>query len=113
MALATGRLTEGEELMEQAIALGEHAQPHGAIPIYWFHRFTLADFVGDLEKVEPAVRDLVSRYPARVMFRCAAAYLDARLGRLEHARRALDALVRTEYSLLGVVRNGVRHEPAC
>jgi hypothetical protein len=102
MALATGRLTEGGGLMEKAIALGEHAQPHGAIPMYWFHRFTLADFVGGLEEVEAALRDLVSRYPARVMFRCAAAYVDARFGRLEQASQALDALVGIEYSLLGV-----------
>jgi tetratricopeptide (TPR) repeat protein len=88
--------------MHKAIALGEHTQPHAAVPIYWFQRFTLADFMGGLENVEPALRDLVSRYPARVMFRCAAAYVDARLGRLEQARQALDALVRTEYSLLGV-----------
>src|SRR6516164_8168767 len=102
MGLASGGVPAGEELMDKAIALGEDVQPHGAIPIYWFHRFTLADFVGGLDNVEPALRDLVSRYPARVMFRCATAYVDARFGRLEQARQALHALVHTEYSLLGV-----------
>jgi DNA-binding SARP family transcriptional activator len=98
LSLATGGLSQARELIEDALALGEHAQPHGAIPIYWFQRFTLSDFVGGLEEITPALQDLVLRYPARVMFRCAAAYLDARLGRLEAARGALHALAADDFS---------------
>jgi DNA-binding SARP family transcriptional activator len=99
-ALTEGRFAEGEELMEKAIALGEHAQPHGAIPIYWFQRFTLADFTGRLEEVAPALRDLAVRYPARSMCRCAVVYLDARLRRVAHAGRELDALAAGGFSAL-------------
>jgi hypothetical protein len=102
LALATGRLGEARELVETALVLGERTQPHGAIPIYWFQRLTLADFAGRLDEVEPALRDLVARYPARVMFRCAAAYLQARLGHLKAARRALDDLAVDNFSSLPI-----------
>jgi DNA-binding SARP family transcriptional activator len=102
LLLATGRFGDAKQLMEKAIALGEHAQPHGAIPIYWFQRFTLADFVGGLEEVEPPLREVATRYPARVMFRCALTYLDARLGRLEQSTQALEALAADDFSALPV-----------
>lgn len=102
VSLASGALGEAKQLIETALTVGEHAQPHGAIPIYWFQRLTLADFVGGLEEVEPALRELVARYPARVMFRCALTYVDARLGRVENAAQALHALAADDVSALPV-----------
>jgi tetratricopeptide (TPR) repeat protein len=102
LALAAGKFTDAKQLIEKALALGEHAQPHGAVPIYWFQRLTLADFVGGLEETEPALRDLAARYPARVMFRCAVAYLDVRLGRLADVRRTFDALAASAFSALPI-----------
>jgi tetratricopeptide (TPR) repeat protein len=100
LALAAGRLDEAEELVEQALALGERAVPEGAIPIYRLQRYTLCDFRGDLEEVEPAIRDLVAEYPARPVFGCALAHLQARLGRLSEARRALGDLAANDCSAL-------------
>jgi tetratricopeptide (TPR) repeat protein len=102
LSLAVGRLGEARELIETSLELGMRAQPHGAIPIYWFQRLTLGDFVGELDELRPAFRDLIARYPARVMFRCAAAYLDARLGHQSAARRALKTLAAHSFSGLPI-----------
>ena len=87
LALAAGRLGEAEALIAEAFADGEHVHPGIAIPVHRLQRYTLCDFRGGLEEVEPEVSDLVSRYPARPVFRCVLAHLYARLGRLPDAKR--------------------------
>src|SRR5205085_7884836 len=79
LALATGRLSEADELVPEALAFGERAVPSGAIPIYRLQLYTLCDFRGGLQAVEPSIRDLVAEYPARPVFRCALAHVQARL----------------------------------
>jgi DNA-binding SARP family transcriptional activator/tetratricopeptide (TPR) repeat protein len=96
LALATGKLDEAQELVAEALALGERAVPEAAIPIYQLQRYTLADFRGRLEEVEPATRDVVDKHPLRPVFRCALAHVHARLGRLSEARRTLDDLTRDD-----------------
>jgi len=100
LALATGRLAEGEELVPRAFAVGERAQPGIAIPVYGLQRYTLCDFRGSPEAMEPAIRDLAAEYPARPAFRCVLAHLYARLGRLPDARRALADLGGDGFSAL-------------
>ena len=99
LALGAGRLAEAQELVPEAFALGELAMP-SAIPIYRLQQYTLCDFRGNLEEVEPAICDLVAEYPARPAFRCALAHLQARLGRLPEARGALDNLASEDFSAL-------------
>jgi tetratricopeptide (TPR) repeat protein len=98
LALAGGKLGEGEELSDRALALGQRAQPTEAIPVHRLQRYRLRDFRGGLEEVEPAIRDLVAKYPARPVFRCALAHLHARLARTEEARTALHDLGRDHFS---------------
>jgi DNA-binding SARP family transcriptional activator len=100
LALAAGRLTEAEELVPRALALGERAQPTAAIPVYRIQRYTLCDFRGGLEEVEPAISDLVAEYPARRIFSCVHAHLSARLGRLREAKHELDDLAGDDFSAL-------------
>jgi DNA-binding SARP family transcriptional activator len=97
LALAAGRFSDGEELVEQALALGERAVP-GAIPVYRLQRYTLSDFRGGLENAEPAIRGLVAAHPVRPIFRCALAHLHARLGRFPEAKQALEELGEAEFS---------------
>jgi DNA-binding SARP family transcriptional activator/tetratricopeptide (TPR) repeat protein len=92
LALAEGRLTDGEQLSTRALAIGESALPDGAIPVYWAQQYTLADFRGALEAIERPIFELVTAYPARPVFRCVHAHVVARLGRLPEARRLLDDL---------------------
>lgn len=100
LALAAGRLTDADELVPRALALGERAQPTAVIPVYVLQRYTLSDFRGGIEKVEPAIRDLAAEYPARRVFRCALAYLHARLARLPEAKQTLDELAGDDFSAL-------------
>ncbi len=100
LALGAGRLSEAEELVPKAFALGERAQPEMAIPVYRLQRYTLCDFRGGLEEVEPEIFALVAEYPARLVFRCTLAHLHARLGRLVEAKRALDHLGNDDFSAL-------------
>jgi eukaryotic-like serine/threonine-protein kinase len=98
LALAAGTLAEAEELVGQAFAIGQRAQPDMAIPAHGLQRYTLCDFRGTLEEVEPAIRDLVLSYPARPVFRCALTRLCARLGRLSEAKRLFDDLARDDFA---------------
>jgi tetratricopeptide (TPR) repeat protein len=100
LALAAGRLTDAEELVAKALALGQDAQPTAAIPVHALQRYTLCDFRGRLDQVEPAIRDLVAQYPARRVFSCALAYLHARLGGLPEAERTLEELAPKNFSAL-------------
>jgi DNA-binding SARP family transcriptional activator len=93
LALAAGRLREGEELIAEALGLGERAQPDAAFPVYWLQRYTLCDFRGGLQDIEPAISDLVAEYPARPVFRCALAHLHARLDRVPEASDTLAELL--------------------
>jgi DNA-binding SARP family transcriptional activator len=100
LALAAGKLSEAEELVPKAFALGERAQPEMAIPVHRLQRYALCDFRGKLEEVEPALRELVVEYPARPVFRCALAHLHAQLGRTGEAKRALDDLAKDDFAEL-------------
>jgi tetratricopeptide (TPR) repeat protein len=100
LALAMGRLTEGEDLARQALPLGEGAQADHAIAYYRLQLYTLCEFRGELHEIAPAVRELVHQHPARPIFRCALAHLDARLGRTDEARREFDDLARDDFSAL-------------
>jgi DNA-binding SARP family transcriptional activator len=99
-ALAGGRLSEGEELASEVLAVGERMHAGISTPVYLLQQYTLADFRGHLEEVESQIRELVVQYPARPVFRCAVAYLEARLKRFSAARRTLEELARDDVSAL-------------
>jgi DNA-binding SARP family transcriptional activator len=100
LALATGRLSEAEDLVERTYALGRQASPDAAIPVYVMQRRTLSEFRGRLEEAESAVADMVVAYPARTVFRCALTQLHARLGRLEAAKRVFEELAEGGFAAL-------------
>jgi len=100
LALARGNVREAEDLVAKAFALGELAQPEMAIPVYRLQSYRLREFDGRLEELEPALREMVADYPARVAFRCVLAHFHARLGRTAEAQCALDELVDDDCALL-------------
>jgi tetratricopeptide (TPR) repeat protein len=100
LALSRGRLSEAESLTEQAFTVGKHALAgEFALSAYTFQLLTLRDFQERLEEVENVVREAVAAFPARPVFRCALAYLDARLGRTDDAAKALRDLTNDRSSL--------------
>jgi tetratricopeptide (TPR) repeat protein len=100
LALADGRFAEAEQLIVDALSIGEAAQPGAAIPINRLHRYALADARGHVEELEQEVLDLVEQFPARPVFRCVLAHLYARSGRAEAASREFDAFARDDFSVL-------------
>jgi DNA-binding SARP family transcriptional activator/tetratricopeptide (TPR) repeat protein len=100
LSLAAGRLSEAEELIPRALALGERAQRGMALPAYTMHCYTLRDFQGRLEEVESAVYDSVAEYPARPVFRCLLAHLHVKRARAPDAERVFDELARDDFSVL-------------
>jgi eukaryotic-like serine/threonine-protein kinase len=100
LALAQGRLAEGNELVEQAFAFGERAQPEMAIAVHNLHRYALCDFRGCLHEVEPQIRNLVATHPTRPVFRCVLAHVLARLGETAAGGHALDEFASTSFSSL-------------
>jgi len=100
LALAAARLSEADALIRKAYAFGERAQPEAAVPVYRLQRYILNDFSGQIEEVEPEIRDLVVEYPARPVFRCAPARLHAVLGRPSEVTETLDELAADDFSIL-------------
>ena len=97
LALAAGRLSDGEQLLEAAFELGRHALP-AAVPHHAFQRYTLCDFRGGIGEIEQAMQAVADDHPARPVFRCAVAHIHARLGRSAEARQELDDLARDGFS---------------
>jgi DNA-binding SARP family transcriptional activator/tetratricopeptide (TPR) repeat protein len=98
LALNAGRFAEAAELDQRAFAVGEHALPDAAIPIHVLHEYAVCDFRGGLDTMEPAVRGLAERYPARVVFRCVLVHLLARVGKLSEAERELGELAEAGFA---------------
>jgi tetratricopeptide (TPR) repeat protein len=99
-ALGVGQLAAAEEWIDKAFELGERAQPEMAVAVHRLQQLALRDFTGGLDDSVSELGELVAESPARPVFRCASAYLDAVLGRLDEAQRALDDLTRDECSVL-------------
>lgn len=100
VALALGRVREAEELVPTAYAFGKLAQPEMADPVYHVQRIRLCDFRDGLDETEAGAREIVERYPARVVFRCVLAQLLAKLGRNDEAREIVDDLASDDFTVL-------------
>jgi tetratricopeptide (TPR) repeat protein len=92
LALANGDFAAAEERIEEAFAIGRRALPDAATAIHTMQHAALADLRGGLAEFEPAIRELASTTPERPVFRCSLVYVQARLGRLDETRQALDEL---------------------
>ena len=93
LALMEGRFAQAEELIEQALAVGEKAQTWNAVVSYRLARFVLCREQGRLAEVEDAVERSVHEFPALRRFRCAQAHLYGELGRAGDARTVLAELL--------------------
>ena len=101
LALATGRLTEGARLVPETFDYGERVVGRAAASVYWLQRLTLTELRGEsLEEYQAPFRTLVLQHPARVMFRCALAYVHARTDQPAEASRALAELTRDDCAAL-------------
>ena len=100
IALNTGDFKAAAELADRAVEVGRRAVPDAAMPIRVLQRYALREFQGGAEELEPALRELVERYPARVVFRCALVHLHAQSGRTLEAKQHLHQLAANEFAAL-------------
>lgn len=100
LALFEGRFSQGEDLIEEALALGQRAQGADAVLSYRIHRFTLRWQSGQLDGLEELLTRSADEYPARPMFRCMLARLYADLGREADAQRVFEDLASNDFAAL-------------
>lgn len=96
-ALFDGRLGEAEELIRQALSIGERAQADDALVAFRVQTFLLFKEQGRLEELE-TVKVWVEEHPARPMFRCLLAHVSTELGRRDEARMAFEALAANDFA---------------
>ncbi len=99
IALAAGRLAEAEELIAKAWEIGEPSLTM-ASGVYGGQRYVLCDLQDRLDDVEPRIRELAAGQPARPVFRCMLAHIEARLGQTVEAGQALRALAANDAAAL-------------
>jgi DNA-binding SARP family transcriptional activator len=92
LAVAELDVAAAERLVERAFELGRSAQPEIVVPVHRAQRYALCDFRGSHAEIEPEISALVDERPNRPVFRCMLAHLQARLGRLDDAGRAVAEL---------------------
>jgi hypothetical protein len=97
-SIRSGPLAEAEERVERAFALGERALPAAVSAVYRLQRYTLCEFRGNVEEMEPAIRGWSPSIRLVPVFGCVLAELQARVGRPAEAKRTLDVLAQDDFS---------------
>jgi tetratricopeptide (TPR) repeat protein len=91
-ALLEGRLADAERFAADAFEVGRGTQAQNAAQLYAVQLLGLRTEQGRLEEVESSLLEFGRRYPAAPVWRAAATFAQAMLGRTDDARRAFEAL---------------------
>ncbi|HUR84392.1 MAG TPA: AAA family ATPase [Solirubrobacteraceae bacterium] len=91
-ALLEGRLQDAEALAREAYEIGSRTQPQNAAQLYAVQLLGLRTEQGRLDEVAQSLADFGRRYPAAPVWRAAATFAGAMLGRTDDARRAFESL---------------------
>ncbi len=91
-ALLEGRLQDAEALAREAYEIGRRTQPQNAAQLFAVQLLGLRTEQGRLDEVAQELADFGRRYPAAPVWRAAATFASAMLGRTEEARRGLESL---------------------
>jgi class 3 adenylate cyclase len=97
-ALLEGRFDEGEQLAQQALAIGHRATGENALQVFGVQILAARWGQGRLEELEPAFKGLAGQYPTIPAFRSALAFLYAELGRPEEARREFELAAANDFA---------------
>jgi hypothetical protein len=100
LALFYGKLDEADDLIREALAVGERAQPSDAVLSHRVQVFTLRWERGELDGLEQLLKSSIVDYPSRPMFRCMLARLYAELGREAEARAIFEVLAEEDFVAL-------------
>ena len=91
-ALLQGHLSDAERFASEAFAIGRGSQAQNAAQLYAVQLFALRTEQGRLTEVEQSLEEFGRRYPAAPVWRAAASFALAVLGRADESRRLFDAL---------------------
>jgi tetratricopeptide (TPR) repeat protein len=92
LALFRGQLEEAEHLIARALEFGRHSMSRDATVSSRLQLFLLRREQARLEEIEETIRQSITEYPARPVFRCALVLLLCHAGREDEARAALEQL---------------------
>jgi hypothetical protein len=96
LALCQGRFDAAQALIDEALRLGEGAQRRDSVLSHRLQMFVLDREIGGNAEIEALIRDAVSEFPTRPVFRCALAYIYADRGDAGRAQAAIDDLAAQE-----------------
>ena len=91
-AMLEGHLAEAERFAADAFAVGRRTQAQNAAQLYATQLFALRAEQGRVSEVQQSLEEFGRRYPAAPVWRAAAAFSLAVLGRTDDARRAFEAM---------------------
>lgn len=100
VALFQGRFDEAEQLIADALRLGERAQSRDSVLSHRLQLFVFHRETGAGEDVEALIADAVARFPARPVFKCALAYIHAASGRASLAQATLEQLAGQDFAAI-------------
>ena len=98
LALFEGRFDQAQTLIDEALTLGERAQRRDALLSHRLQLFLLHRETGRGAEVEALIKDAVAMFPTRPVFRCALAYIHARLGDASRAQAEIDDLAAHDFA---------------
>ena len=99
-ALLDGRFVEGEQLAEQALAIGQRLQGTGVDGVFGMQMFTLRREQGRLQELAPVIRHFVQQHGAASTWRPGLALIYSELGREREARTAFEQLTVHDFAEL-------------
>jgi tetratricopeptide (TPR) repeat protein len=91
-AMLEGRLGDAERCASEAFKTGSVAQPQNAAQLYAVQLLWLRAQQGRVGEVVQSLEEFARRYPSTPVWRAAAAFALATVGRVDEARRSFEAL---------------------
>jgi hypothetical protein len=100
LALFQGRFDQARTLISEALTLGERAQRRDAVLSHRLQLFLLDRETDGSTEIEALIKDAVSIFPTRPVFRCALAYIHAQLGDASRAQAEIDELAAHDFAAI-------------
>ena len=98
LALLTGRFVEAEQLLQEALIIGQRAQTPNALLIFAAQLFRLRWAQGQLQEIEETAKSFVERYPAIPASRAGLAFLYCEQNQLDAARHEFEQCATNEFA---------------
>jgi DNA-binding SARP family transcriptional activator len=101
-ALSDGRYQEAEELIRQALSLGETAEAWDASTVSQIQLYGLRREQARLDELDERIQRSTAELPARPLFRCLLADVQLALGRTSEAQETFEVLAEQDFALIPV-----------